>query len=1033
MSKQLLYWENPLIIKENKEDGHNNAPSYYDKASAASGAEVPNRISLNGTWKFYWQQDLTSLAVNYVNRDYDDSAWDDITVPSVWQLKGYGKPIYLCAFYPKAISTNQWEIPKISHKLNEVGVYRRTFDIPEDWDGKEIFVNFGAVKAGFFLYVNGRQVGYSQGSMTPAEFNITHYVVPGTNQITAEVFRYTDGTYLEDQDMWFFSGIYRDVYVYAENKLFIRDFFADTSLDDTYTDGTLKLGVSIANYGEDTPCEVEYSVFSGKNGKVCGNEKITAAAGKTEVSFEYIEKDALKWSAEEPNLYNLLITLKVKGKIFSCKCVKIGFRRVEIKGNVLYINGKNVIIKGVNRHDFDPDNGWAVPEERYYQDLYLMKQANVNAIRTSHYPNQEILYRMADELGLYVMDEADVETHGVRRKNCPGDNELFKEAVIDRAERMVLRDRSHACVCFWSLGNEAGDGENFVHERNAILALDSSRPIHYEGDFDFTKSDFISRMYPVEGIVEKLSTQTAIRTTPYDNIANALAADNKPVGADEYADKPVIYCEYAHAMENSLGNFREYMDIFEKYDHMAGGFIWDYVDQSIRRRENGSDKWLYGGDFEEGNTSYYFCANGIIGADRIPHPSYYEVKKVYASIEAVGVDPEKGIIAVKNKNYFIGTENYSILWELALNGNQIKSGMIEHFDVAPGEIKEISLPYNIDEITDGGELILTVHFLLAKDFPWAKAGSEVTFSQIFVREQLPILPVKAIGEMKYLKSGSKVKVLGNGFSAELKDGALFSLVYDGTEMLDASSPLRPDFFRALTDNDRGYLNFAPVFADIHPLYRWKEATALAFSSDVKAYSTEKGVKVDVRWVVPFASGVSTSYTFTPDGNITVEHSARGLALPMLKVGVRVGLSSRLDNVKWYGRGPYENYCDRKTGSPVAIHSMKVDELEHRYMRPQENGHRSDVRSLSFTGDDGSGIIIEAADIPFGFNASHITPEKLDKAKHLYELDREGTVTLCLDAAERGVGGDMPGCAYLHKPYKVYPFRKYSFTFRISRI
>ena len=748
------------------------------------------------------------------------------------------------------------------------------------------------------------------------------------------------------------------------------------------------------------------------------------------MKFNHIEENAAQWSAEEPNLYKLVLSLKSGRKTLSAKCIRIGFKKVEIKGNVLYMNGKRVIIKGVNRHDFDPDNGWAVPLERYYQDLYLMKQANINAIRTSHYPNAEVFYDMCDELGFYVMDEADVESHGVRRKNCPGDNLEFREAVEDRAERMVLRDRSHACVCFWSLGNEAGDGENFVHEKNAILALDKSRPIHYEGDFDFRKSDFISRMYPTENIVAKLRKQEEIKTTPYDNVANALAADNKPVPAEIFKDHPVIYCEYAHAMENSLGNFKEYVDDFETFDHMCGGFIWDYVDQSIRRFENGEEKWLYGGDFDEGRTSYYFCANGIITADRKPQPSYYEVKKVYSNLEAVDCDCRSGKIIIKNKNLFISLKDYKVHWSLAVNGGEVKSGDIDKLDVAPMSEKEIQLPINLADY-EQGEVILTVSFILKVDKAWAKAGFEQSFSQLVLREECAAKRKPANGELKYFQKGGNVSIKGDGFTAKIVSGALASLTYGGKEVIDSASPMRPDFFRALTDNDRGYLNFAPALADIHPLYQWRRTTAQTVARSVKAKSTPSGVEVTVNWAAPFVSGVSTVYLFSPAGEVTVKHSARGLFLPMLKVGVRLGIKSDFDRVEWYGRGPHETYCDRKTGAKIARHAMTVEQLEHRYMRPQENGHRTDVRSLEISDCSGFGIRIDAMDIPFGFNLGFYNPEKLDKAKHLYELDKDGYLTLCLDAAQRGVGGDMPGCAYLHKPYKLKSGKEYSFEFRIS--
>lgn len=1031
MNNDLKYWENPYIIKENKEEGHNNTLPRKTEKDALQKTPAPDFVSLNGIWKFYWKTGVDNVRTDYYSEDFDDSSWDDIEVPSVWQLKGYGKPVYLCAFFPKAISTVKSEIPKINHNLNEIGVYRRSFSLPENFCGKRIFINFGAVKAGFFLYINNRRVGYSQGSMTPAEFDITDYVKAGENRITVEVFRYTDGTYLEDQDMWFLSGIYRDVYIYAEEKICIRDFFADTTLSEDYKDGILNLEVTLENTGtNESDCTVDVSVSDNGKLKKIVSDATVAKLGKTTLKYSYTEKNARIWSAESPELYQLVITLKKGKTILSSKSVNIGFRKTEIKGNVLYINGKKVIIKGVNRHDFDPDNGWAVPDERYLQDLYLMKQANINAIRTSHYPNRELLYDLCDRIGFYVMDEADVESHGVRRKNCPGDNPDFKEAVIDRAQRMVLRDRSHACICFWSLGNEAGDGSNFTYEKEAILALDKSRPIHYEGDFDFTKSDFISRMYPVESIVDKLVHQQEIKTSLYDNVANTLAADNKPVPASVYADHPVIYCEYAHAMENSLGNFKEYVDDFEKYDHMAGGFIWDYVDQSIRKVENGREKWLYGGDFDEGNTSYYFCANGIIGADRIPHPSYYEVKKVYSSLEVTDSDAASGKIIIKNKNYFIDTSDYNFVWSLTVDGKEVEHGELENLIIEPMSEETVVLPYKTAKYPEG-ELILTVSFVLNKDKEWAEKGFEHSFSQIIIREKASADIKPAVGELKFRQDRKNVSIIGNKFTAEIKNGALSSLVYDEKEII--RKPMKPDFFRPLTDNDIGYINFVPNLSGIHPLYQWKRSTALTVASSVKAKSTPSGVEIRVSWNAPFVSGVTTTYLFSPDGDITVSHSAAGLLIPMLKVGLRLSIGGEYDTASWYGRGPQETYCDRKTGARIGIHKMTADELEHRYMRPQENGHRTDVRSLCLTAGDGTGIRIDSLENPFGFNFGWYEPEKIDKAQHLFELEKDDCLTLCLDAAERGVGGDMPGCAYLHKPYKLKGGKEYSFKFRISKI
>ncbi len=1011
--KELYNWENPYIFKENKEDGHCLALS-------AEGLADPKK-SLNGDWKFYWQQGVDNLPVGFEAIGFDDSGWDIISVPSVWQMKGYGKPVYLCSFLPNTVSTSKSKIPTVYHNKNEVGIYRRSFTVPADWAGKTVYLHFGAAKSALFVYVNGKKVGYSQGSMTPAEF-----IVDGENIVTAEVYRYSDGTYLENQDMWNLSGIYREVYLYAEPTLTIRDFYAEATLENDYRDGKLSLCAELENHGEATAATLEILLDGNKVGAV----PVESFSKKTTVGYNYTYSDVRQWSAETPNLYKLELVLRAGDTVVCKKSTRIGFKSIEIFGNVLKVNGKRVVVKGVNRHDFDPDNGWAVPEKRYFEDLYLMKRANINAIRTSHYPNAPIFYDLCDELGFYVMDEADVESHGVRRKNVPGDSPKWTAAVVDRVERMVRRDRNHACICFWSLGNEAGAGENFVHMREAVLTLDKTRPIHYEGAFDLSITEFISRMYPTEPIVDKLIKQERIKTNLYDNVANALAADNKPIDPSAYATRPVIYCEYAHAMENSLGNFREYTETFDKYEHMCGGFIWDYVDQAIRRTENGAEKWLYGGDFDEGASSYYFCANGIIGADRIPHPSYYEVKKCYSNVTAEAVDLKRGIIKLINKNLFTPLNEYTVAWSVAENGEEKQGGIIDGADCAPQSSVEVTLPYNTAGF-GAGESVLTVSFLTKNDMPWAEKGYEVSFEQFILKPAGTAASNHCTANLQYKKDKKIITVFGDKITAVFKKGALCSLNFGDGEIIDGSQPMRPNFFRPLTDNDRGYLNFKPVFAEIHPLYRWRGVSKRISGSKATVEKNADGsVSVTAKWHAPFTCGVKTIYTITADGKISTEHTARGLLLPMLKVGMRVGISDKFDSVSWYGRGPHEAYVDRKTGQKIARHSLKIDELEHRYMRPQENGNRTDVRSLEVQRTDGTGFVVEG-ESTFDFSAQHYTQEKLDKAKHLNELERDRFITLNIDARQRGVGGDMPGCAYLHKPYKLPP-RKYTYKFTIHR-
>ena len=1039
-------------IGDRKLPGRNPALPCDEGGEYAYGAS-PWKRSLDGQWRFFWQQDL-SAGVNafYTSAEFDDSAWDVTPVPSVWQLEGYGRPFYLASsIHSRYVSTKKREIPTVYEDQNEAGIYRRVFEVPSGWKGRRVLLHFGAAKSSLEVYVNGRYAGYSQGSMTPAEFDITDLLLPGENQLTAVVRRFSTGYYLEDQDMWNFSGIYREVYLQAEPELCIYDLFADTSLADDCKTCTLEASVTLRNAGEAR--QVSVSVYL--DGKMYSSQSVSAIAeGETLVQFHRVDfPHLLPWSAEAPNLYPFAVVLRDEtGNFLSKKQIRVGFRRVEIDGNVLKLNGRRLVLKGVNRHDFDPDHGWAVPRERYYEDLYFMKRANVNAIRTSHYPDDPFFYELCDELGFYVMAEADVESHGVRRKNCPGDAPRWREPVCDRARRMVLRDRSHACVCIWSLGNESGDGVNFKYEKQAILALDASRPIHYEGDFDYTKSDFISRMYPTEPLVELLRHKKAFRPGLFDSVANALAADNKAIPAKTYETHPVIYCEYAHAMENSLGNFREYVEDFYTYDHMCGGFIWDYVDQSIRNnpqlqsREGTPDGgWLYGGDFGEGKTSAYFCSNGIIGADRVPHPSWFEARQCYCDVKADGFDPEKQAVLLRNRNLFRPLKFYEFAWALACDGVPVQEGILETVDAAPGESAWVEVPYDLAK-AGAGEIILTVSFRLRRSQPWAPAGYEVGFGQFIVRGQEAGTSEQSVGaacqppvtEMHLSKTANRksITLRSKHIKVKFEHGWLTSLDFGDGELLAAGPKtqvgLRPNFFRALTDNDFSFINFVPALTKYHPWRLWKWASRHLWACRVRVKRLDAGrVRVKVLWGhCPglIARDVMT-YVICANGTIEVEHRATGL-LPLLRVGVRLGLKKELSRARWYGRGPEESYCDRKTGQKLGVYEMDVAGLEHRYMRPQENGHRTDVRALELTRADGAGLRIEAAGV-LEFNAGPYSQEQLDEAKHLYELLPDEYIHLCVDGKQRGVGGDMPGSAFLHKPYKLNA-GKYSYKFTIKK-
>lgn len=1038
-------WEDPSIIKINKEDGHALTLPFDDEESALSGEESKYKQSLNGMWQFFWQRGLKNQPEGFELADFDASSWDEIRVPSVWQTEGYSIPYYYASTFPKAFSRSRAKIPSIDHNMQEIGFYRKTFDLDENFEGREIFLHFGAAKAALEVYVNGEFVGYSQGSMLPHEFNVTKMLKKGENLICAKVYRYSDGSYLEDQDMWWLCGIYREVYLYAESKLCLRDFYFKTDFDVDYKDSDVSLDIFLENYDNiKSGCKVEAKLISETGKEIpVGEKEIDLSGGKEKIHFETKVKSPKKWSAETLNLYTLVMTVSVDGKTEVVKTYKVGFKKVEIKGEKIYFNGMPMMIRGVNRHDFDPDHGWAVPKERYTQDLDIMKQCNINSIRTSHYPDDPYFYEMCNKYGFYVMDECELESHGVRRKGVPGSNPMWTEAVVDRMERMVLRDRNNPCIFMWSLGNEAGDGDNFMRMKEAALKLDDTRQFHYEGDFDQTKSDVISRMYPLADVMEKLGNKQEIKISLYDNIANQLAADSKPIKPEMYEGKPILLCEYAHSMENSLGNFQEYMDDFEKYDNMCGGFIWDFVDQALHvKDENGNDNYLYGTDFEKlepkklidipnttamTGSNVYLCANGIIGADRNPHPQITEVKKVYQEIKTEAFDLPAGKFRVKNKFLFTNLSSYKCRWVLKAEGEVIEHGELDKIDCDPLSETFITIPYSVDSIPKDKEVILTISFFTKKKTPGLKSNYEIAWDQFIVNEMPQPKKPKIDGKLSFTASGKKVTVENDKVKVVVDNGKIISYIINGREMLLA--PIMPNYFRALTDNDIDFLNFTPQWAKFHPFYHWQRAT-----KHTKAVKTvakggdDNTVEVHIAFNTPGLKNSVATYRIYPNGMLYVYHSAVPTS-NMLKFGYQMTLPKDMEYVTWYGRGPVPTYCDRKTGAKIDKYSATVTDLEYRYMRPQESSNRTDMRYMTITDKKGRGLKFTAYyNDPLNFSAYHYTTDGLEKATHINDIPYEDITTLNIDHMLCGVGGDMPAQAFVREPYIMKKGVKQAYSF-----
>ncbi|MEI3288636.1 MAG: glycoside hydrolase family 2 TIM barrel-domain containing protein [Eubacterium sp.] len=1042
-------WEDPSIFKINKEDGHAIMMPYDSENEALSGKESKYKQSLNGKWKFYWQRGLKNQPENFQLVSFDDSHWDEINVPSVWQTEGYSVPYYYASTFPKAFSRTKSKIPSIDHNMQEIGFYRKTFVLDEVFDNREVFLHFGAAKSALEVYVNGEFVGYSQGSMAPHEFDITKVLKKGENVITAKLYRFSDGSYLEDQDMWWLCGIYRDVYLFAEPKVCLRDFYFKTDFDDTYNDSNVTLNMYFNNYNNIRgKIKVSAKLIDSKNEEIeLGSSEKELSGGKETITYNKTVKSPDKWSAETPNLYTLVMSVELDGKVICVKSYKVGFKKVEIKGEKIYFNGMPLMIKGVNRHDFDCDYGWAVPKYRYTQDLDIMKQNNINSIRTSHYPDDPYFYDMCNKYGFYVMDECEVETHGVRRKGVPGSNPVWTGAVVDRMQRMVLRDRNNPCIFMWSLGNEAGDGSNFMEMKKSALELDDTRQFHYEGDFDLTKSDVISRMYPTKDIMEKLGNKQPITISLYDNIANQLAADSKPIKAEMYDGKPVVLCEYAHSMENSLGNFQEYIDDFEKYDNMCGGFIWDFVDQALHvKDENGNDNYLYGTDFQGKEphklidipnttamtgSNVYFCANGIIGADRNPHPQIVEVKHGYQNIGITAKDIKNGEFTIKNKFLFTNLSDFNCKWVIKAEGKEVLNGTIGKIDCAPLEEKEIKIDYDLSKLSDDKELILTVFFETTKKSLGLDADYEIAFEQFVLNEMPKPKEIKSDKKLDFDINGKKITVNGENLKVVVDDGKVVSYVIDEKELLKA--PLEPNYFRALTDNDIDFLNFTPQWAKFHPFYAWQRATHHTKAVKTEVVKNGEVVEIHIAFSTAGLKNSVATYKVYPDGKLYVFHSA----IPtkgMLRFGYQMTMESSMEYITWYGRGPKPTYIDRKLGSKIDLYESSVTDFEYRYMRPQESSNRCDVRYFTLTDKEGFGIRVDAYyDNPINFSAYHYTTDGLEKATHINDIPYADITTVNIDHRQLGVGGDLPGQAFVREPYTMPKNQKQEYSFVITPI
>jgi beta-galactosidase len=1009
-------WENPRVFAVNKEPAHAMLTPYADERAALDADSKPSTFvrPLDGAWKFQWSRRPEERPVDFYKPDFDTSAWRDIRVPSNWEMEGYGTPIFSNITYPfkrdaPRVTTEPPREWTAYRERNPVGSYRRTFEVPAEWAGRQIFLTFGGVSSAFYVWVNGARVGYSEDSRLPSEFNVTPYIKPGANLVAVEVYRWSDGSYMEDQDFWRMSGIFRSVRLVSRAPLHVRDFYALTTLDAAYRDATLKLKVELKNSGErDAPATVEAKLLDARGRPVFRTlTKRTSAPRQSAASVEFEQKvsNPLKWSAEEPNLYTMLLTLKgAGGRVLEVIPWRVGFRTSEIKDGQILFNGKPIVIKGANRHEHDPETGQVMTHARMVQDIKLMKQHNLNAVRTSHYPNVEEWYDLCDRLGLYVLDEANIESHGygANEEQRISSGEDFTDAHVSRVSGTIERDKNHPSVFIFSMGNEAGTGRNFVAARGWAKSHYPEFIISYESG-DSRHSDVFSPMY----------------TKPQD-----LVSQWEKYGRG----RPQFLVEYAHAMGNSVGNLQEYWTVIESQRQFHGGFIWDWVDQSIKKRgADGREFMAYGGDFgdvpNDGNGG-----DGLVYADRRVQPELSEVKKVYQYVKVEPVSLDAGRVRVRNKYLFRDLSFLVGTWQLEEDGAVIQSGALPRLTTKPGASAELTLGVTRPHLKPDAEYFLKVTFALAADEPWAAKGHVVAWEQFE-------MPYKALPEtmltaappaLKLTESADAFTVTGANFSARFgrRSGALEAYEVNGRALL--SGALTPNFWRAPTDNDRG--NQMPKTLRV-----WRDAGQRRNVTGVTAeQSVPWAVSVTALSTLPANdSKYKTVYTVIGDGSIEVESSftPNGELPELPRFGVQLRVRGEFDNVEWFGRGPQENYWDRNSGAAVGLYRMTVDELFFPYIEPQESGNRTDVRWVSFTDRGGFGLKASGEPLLY-FSAWHFQMEELERRKHPSEIVRSEDITVNLDYRQMGLGGDDSWGARPHEEYRL-PAREYRYKFRLQ--
>ncbi len=1005
-------WQDPNVNTINRAAMHTNYFAYESEHAALKGCRLAsdNYMTLNGTWKFNWVQNADQRPTDFYKVDFNDKGWDNIQVPGVWELNGYGDPIYVNVGYPwrSQYKNNPPYVPTVN---NHVGTYRKEIELPADWKGRQIMAHFGSVTSNMYLWVNGKFVGYSEDSKLEAEFDLTKYLRPGKNIIAFQVFRWCDGTYLEDQDFFRYSGVGRDCYLYTRTANHIEDIRITPDLDAQYKDGTLQIDIQMKGKGT-----VDLKLLD-KEGKEVTTVQVKGS-GKQTASMTV--SNPAKWTAETPNLYTLVANLQENGKIIESIPVKVGFRKIELKNGQILVNGQAVLFKGADRHEMDPDKGYVVSRERMIQDIKRMKELNINAVRTCHYPDNNLWYDLCDEYGIYVVAEANVESHGMGYGDeTLAKNPLFAKAHLERNQRNVQRGYNHPSIIFWSLGNEAGFGPNFEACYKWIKAEDKTRAVQYEQAGTNEYTDIFCPMY-----------------YSYESCENYSKGN---------IDKPLIQCEYAHAMGNSQGGFKEYWDLVRKYPKYQGGFIWDFVDQSARwYTKDGKEFYGYGGDFNRYDASdNNFQNNGLISPDRVPNPHAHEVGYIYQNIWVKPVDLQKGEISIYNENFFRDLSDFYAEWQLLANGEVLQSGIINDLKVGPQQTVNQKLNYTLDNICPCKEVLLNVAFKLKNTETLLPAGFAVAQQQLSVREYKA--PENLLTEKKIAHDYTPAPVVedndsyylivkGENFHIDFERRSGYLSLYDvnGLSILDEGAQLTPNFWRAPTDNDMG--------AGLQKKYlAWKNPEIKLTSLE---HATENGlVVVTAKYDMPTVSAKLTlTYRINKEGAIEVTQSMttdkNAKVSNMFRFGMRAALNKNLSNIQYYGRGPIENYADRNNSTNIGKYAQTVDEQFYSYIRPQETGTKTDIRWWNQTNKGGNGIQL-VGKTPFSASALHYTMESLDDGlekdqRHSELVPQTDCVNFCIDKVQMGLGcvnswGALPLDKYM------VPYQDYEFTFVIKPI